>query len=162
MLKILFYFLVYIFIVVVVVGWLMALKDYLSLVIRKHVFALWEQQRRRSACTSAQSDQHLCCSLLRQYNICSCYVLNFKTIASLCGCAGRFESYLVANYEDRFSCEEVLFFWAEPISFVCLICGFTSQSTAMVMLRWSVNLTTLFLGKLPKRFTSTKCTFFCQ
>ena len=92
----------------------MALKDYLSLVIRKPVFALWEQQRRRSACTSAQSDQHLCCSLLRQYNICSCYVLNFKTIASLCGCAGRFESYLVANYEDRFSRDEVHFFSFEP------------------------------------------------
>ena len=28
-----------------------------------------------------------------------------------------------------------------------LICGFTSQSTTTVMLRWSVNLTTLFLGR---------------
>ena len=28
-------------------------------------YAICEQQRRRSACTSAQSDQHLCCSLLR-------------------------------------------------------------------------------------------------
>ena len=161
MLKILFYFLVYISIVVVVVGWLMALKDYLSLFIGKPVFALWEQQRHRSACTSAQSDQHLCCSLLRQYNICSCYVLNFKIIASLCGCTGRFESYLVANYEDRFSCDEVHFFSFEP-SRSLLFCGFMSQSTTMVMLRQSVNLTTLFLGKLPKRFTSAKCTFFCQ
>ena len=92
----------------------MVLKDYLSLVIRKPVFALCEQQRRRSACTSAQSDQHLCCSFLRQYNTCSCYVLNFKTIASLCGCAGRFESYLVANDKDRFSRDEVNFFSFEP------------------------------------------------
>ena len=61
----------------------MVLKDYLNLIIRKPVFALCEQQRRRLACTSAQSDQHLCCSLLRQYNVCSRYVLNFKTIASL-------------------------------------------------------------------------------
>ena len=35
--------------------------------------------------------------------------------------------------------------------FVCLVCGFTSQSTAMVMSRQSVNLTTLFLGKLRLR-----------
>ena len=34
-------------------------------VMRKPVFAICEQQRRRSACASAQSDQHLCCSLLR-------------------------------------------------------------------------------------------------
>ena len=37
----------------------------LSLVMRKPVFTLCEQQRRRSACASAQSDQHLCCSLPR-------------------------------------------------------------------------------------------------
>ena len=36
---------------------------------------------------------------------------------------------------------------------VCLICGFTSQTTTMVMRR-SVNLTTLFLGRLPKWLTS--------
>ena len=28
------------------------------------------------------------------------------TLASFCGCAGRFESYLVANPEDRFSRDE--------------------------------------------------------
>ena len=36
----------------------------MSHVMRKPVLAIYEQQRRRSACTSAQSDQHLCCSLL--------------------------------------------------------------------------------------------------
>ena len=37
-----------------------------------------------------------------------------------------------------------------------LYCGLTAQSTAMVMSRRRVNLTTLFLGKLrPKRLTST-------
>ena len=73
---------------------------------RKPVFALCKQQRRRSACASAQSDWHLCCSLLKEYNICSCYVLNFQTLASLCGCPGRVESYLVVNPEDRFSGDE--------------------------------------------------------
>ena len=37
----------------------------LSHVMRKPVYAICEQQRRRSACASAQSDQHLCCSLPR-------------------------------------------------------------------------------------------------
>ena len=31
---------------------------------------------------------------------------NFKALASLSGCAGRFESYLVENPEDRFSHDE--------------------------------------------------------
>ena len=34
---------------------------------KKPVLAICEQQRCRSACASAQSDQHLCCSLLRSY-----------------------------------------------------------------------------------------------
>ena len=40
-------------------------QDYLSHIVRKPVYAICEQQRRRSACAAAQSDQHLCCSLLR-------------------------------------------------------------------------------------------------
>ena len=32
------------------------------------VYAICEQQRHRSACPSVQSDQHLCCSLLRKCN----------------------------------------------------------------------------------------------
>ena len=62
---------------------------FLNNVMRKPVFALCKQQRRRSPCAP-----------------CSCYVLNFKTVASLCGCAGRFVSYLVATPEDRFSRDE--------------------------------------------------------
>ena len=31
---------------------------------RKPVYSICEQQRRRSACAFGQSDQHLCCSLL--------------------------------------------------------------------------------------------------
>ena len=37
----------------------------MSLVMRKPVYAICEQQRRSSACASAQSDQHLYCSLPR-------------------------------------------------------------------------------------------------
>ena len=39
--------------------------SYFSHVMRKPVYATCEQQRRRSACSSAQSDQHLRCSLPR-------------------------------------------------------------------------------------------------
>ena len=39
------------------------LLEYLSHIMRKPVYAICEQQRRRSACASAQSDQCLCCSL---------------------------------------------------------------------------------------------------
>ena len=70
---------------------------------RKPVYAICEQQRCRSACAFAQSDQHLCFSLPRQYNTSSFYTRNFKPLPSFCGCTGRFESYLVKNPEDKFS-----------------------------------------------------------
>ena len=60
-------------------------------------YVICEPQRRRSACAFAQSDQRLCFSLLRQYNISRFYSRNFKTLASFCGCAGRFVSGLVGN-----------------------------------------------------------------
>ena len=65
-----------------------------------------EQQRRRSACASAQSDQRLCCSLPTFYNTSSFYIRNFKPLSSFCGSTGRFESTLVGNPEDRFSRDE--------------------------------------------------------
>ena len=54
----------------------------MSHIMRKLVFATYEQQRRRSACASSQSDQRLCYSLLRQDNICSFYMQNLKPVAS--------------------------------------------------------------------------------
>ena len=60
-------------------------------------YVICKQQRRRSNCASAQSDQHLCCLLLRQYNISRFYSRNFKTLASFCGCAGRLVTGLVGN-----------------------------------------------------------------
>ena len=78
----------------------------MSCAMRKPVHSICEQQRRRSGCASAQSDQHLCCSLPRSYYTSSCNSQNFKTLASLCSWAGRFVSYLVTNPEDRFSHDE--------------------------------------------------------
>ena len=60
-------------------------------------YVICEQQRRRSTCASAQSDQRLCCSLLRWCNISRFYSRNFKTLASFCGCAGWFVSGLGGN-----------------------------------------------------------------
>ena len=67
---------------------------------RKPVFAICEQQRRRSDCAFAQSDQHLCYLLPR-------YIISLVSMSEIpVLCAGRFVSYLVANPEDRFSCDE--------------------------------------------------------
>ena len=83
----------------------------------KPAFSICKQQRRRSACTSAQSDQRLCCLLPRKNDT---YIRNFKPLPSFFGCAGQFVSYLVANLEDRISHDEahivtmMLFTWAMP------------------------------------------------
>ena len=66
-------------------------------VMRKPVDVICEQQRRRLACASAQSDQHLSWSLTRWYNTSSFYIRNFKPLPSFCGCE---------NPEDRFSRDE--------------------------------------------------------
>ena len=50
---------------------------YMSRVTRKPVLAIYKQQRSRSACTSAQSDQRLYYSLPRQYNA-SFYYTKFQ------------------------------------------------------------------------------------
>ena len=60
-------------------------------------YAICEQQRRRSACASAQSDQHLCCSLPRQNDTSSLYIRNFKILAGYCSWAGQFVSCLVGD-----------------------------------------------------------------
>ena len=60
-------------------------------------YAICEQQWCRSACASAQSDQHLCCSLLRLYYMYTCYIQSFKILASFCSWAGWFEYYLVES-----------------------------------------------------------------
>ena len=103
---------------VTIVRQINALIGHMSHVMRKPVYAICEQQRRRSACASAQSDQHLCCSLPRQYNVSSFYIRNFKPLASFFGCTGRFESYLVKNPEDRFSRDEahIVVAYSEHIS----------------------------------------------
>ena len=54
---------------------------------RNPVYAICEQQRRRSACASAQSNQRLCCSLPRYYLI-SIFAVSWLSLASVAGQAG--------------------------------------------------------------------------
>ena len=88
------------------------------------------------AAISVQSDQRLCCSLLRLYNISRFYGRNFKTLASFCGCADRFVSGLAGNsqrhifsWRGSFSLMQYTFFkyllWQGKglllLLFVCLL-----------------------------------------
>ena len=73
---------------------------------RKPVNAICEQQKCRSACASAQSDQRLYCLLPGQYN-----TSTISRLGSLCSCASQFESQLVANTENRFS-RDMAHYWA--------------------------------------------------
>ena len=73
----------------------------MSHIMRKPVNGICEQQSRRSACTSAIWSAPLLFAVWIVY-----YSRNFKTLASLICWAGRFEYYLVANPEDRFSCDK--------------------------------------------------------
>ena len=61
---------------------------------RKPVIAICEQQRCRSACTSTQSDQPLCCSLLS--------IIPLVSISKI----SRLRLVSVADPEDRFSRDE--------------------------------------------------------
>ena len=55
----------------------------------------------------------------------------------------------------------VFLLWIFYVICVCLFCCFTSHSTAMVRLGWSVHLTTFFsLASLNKWLTSTSGTYF--
>ena len=65
-----------------------------------------EQQRRRPACASAQSDQRLCYSRFGKNHILACYKRNFNFLASLCSFGDWFECGFVRNPEDRFSHDE--------------------------------------------------------
>ena len=87
----------------------------LSHVMRKPVYAIFQQQRRRSACASAQSARSListfvvgCLETIIPETF-TCYIHNFRTLASLWSGVGLFESYVIENTKDRFSRDEAQF-----------------------------------------------------
>ena len=72
---------------------------------RKPVFAIWEQQRRRSACASAQSDQRLVVRYLDSIiPLVSISEISSLQLASVAAEAGL--NLTVENPKDRFSCDE--------------------------------------------------------
>ena len=77
---------------------------------RKPGIIVCEQQRRKPACATAQSDQPLCNSLIFRLVVSQpCFVQMFNIPASLCGWAGWFEHNYVGNIADKFSLDETHF-----------------------------------------------------
>ena len=126
---------------------------HMSHVMRKHVFAICEQQRCRSACASAQSDQCICCMLPGKYYTSSCYSRSFKTLGSLCSSAGQFESYLVENPEDRFSHDKahiillMLAYYSAFYSYIYKLTGSCVQTSTSIQ---TCTVPTLFSHKNPQ------------
>ena len=90
---------------------------------RKPVYAICEQQRRRSACASAQSDQRLYCSLPRyKYNTSSFYIQNFKPLANLITCC---EKILCVHFDNNLE-------WTNHFQHVCkkILCNLWFLFTA--------------------------------
>ena len=76
---------------------------YVGLVGRNMSWEVWEQQRGRPACTSAQSDQSLFYSLFGRDHIWACCKCKFNFLASLCSWGDWFETRFDGNPKDRFS-----------------------------------------------------------
>ena len=79
-----------------------------------------EQQRSRPACTSMQTDQRLCYSLIGKYYIKTCYKRNFTILACLRSWAGWFWSHSVGNPEHRISPEEAQIIYSQCTRFLYL------------------------------------------
>ena len=98
---------------------------------------MWDQQRLRPVCAYAQTDQSLCLSLEYSMRVKVLTKHHLKFLSLKVGCTGSSESILV----------KMPHCWKSHVTaqiFFGLVCGLTSQSTAMVMLRPSINLTTCF------------------
>ena len=95
-------------------------------------YVICEQQRCRSACESTQSDQHLCCSLFRQYDMHTCYIQSLWILTSRCSWAGWFESYLVKNLRRH------IFAW----------CG--SYVGRLIKFQWSGDACSVVIGNIKK------------
>ena len=70
------------------------------------LYAVCKQQMQISLHIHVLSNQHLCYSLPRKYNISSFFIRNFKPPASVCNWAGWFESYLVKKSRRQVSTKE--------------------------------------------------------
>ena len=90
----------------------------------------------------AQSDQHLCCLLLRQYDMYTCYIQSFKILASFCSWAGCFESYMVENLLRH------IFVWCGSIS------QFLIMNIVSNVYKWATSWENLFMLYVNNKGTS--------
>ena len=68
-----------------------------------------------------------------------CYNRNFKTLASLCSWADRFESFLITNPEDRFSHDKALIWKGDLLEIQRTYKGGKQQIVDQVCLRYNPN-----------------------
>ena len=118
-------------------------------------YRLCEQWRFRRACASAQSRQNLRCSLMQAVS--QEEPSDRKPDPWPLWMAGHAQLKFVMTECSKTQIRLTGLIY-KP-SLICLFCCLMSQST-MIMSRWPVNLTTLFLGRLPKGLTgltSTQC-----
>ena len=112
---------------------LFSLKTYmvdnaLSHFIRKPVYAIYKQQRCRSACASAQSDQRLCCSLSRQYNTYNYYSRNSYALSRFYSWAGWFETPSRTTPNTSFLVAWLK--WISPITEMSFQCMYHQYGTS--------------------------------
>ena len=129
----------------------------MSRAMRKCVLCHMQTTKAQISLCTAQSDQLLCCLLRREYNISRFYSRNFKTLASFCGCAGRFVSGLVRNSRRHIlSCRGSYNNWKKKRK--CSICsgkGSKTASTVTHILRSIFPLSYWF----SRGFTKGTCNF---
>ena len=115
-----------------------------------------KQQKCRPACASAQSDKHLCYSLIGKYHISTCDQRYFNFLACLCSWIDWFELHFLGNPQDRFCCNE-----AQMVQFMrlCTYCKglryfFLHKHICIVRtiwLKWS------FYSELPSMLLRWMC-----
>ena len=79
-----------------------------------------EKQRRRPACATAQSDQHLCYLLSGGHNSQACSMRNSTFLARLCSLGDCFESGFVGNPENSFCRDETHMLWVSQWARQCM------------------------------------------
>ena len=119
-------------------------------------YAIYEQQRRRSACASAQSDQCLCCLLPRQNDTSSLYIRNFKILVGRCSWAGQFVSCLVGDSWRH------IFSWPGSYKYIYqCICHTCIKYSIMFASKVDVNIARTAVGTCRKLLITMSFNYYC-
>ena len=113
--------------------------EYMGVDAKKPVFGVGNQQRRRPACASAQSNQRHCFSLIGMYCIKTCYKWNFTILASICGWADWFESHFIRNLEDRFSRVRPILCLSGAMKFLLHFSSISAMAATYALYVWGEN-----------------------